>query len=153
MYIQRRVDPLGWNQWFRGFDELFQDYGRAPRYRAPVRSSITEEEEYFLLRVELPGFTEKDVRVNFDAGVLTISAEATRDTSDKEKDEKSQKAAEAPERSASAAHSEVRLSRSFELGDAIDPEQITAEMRAGVLTVRLPKHSRTKPRQIAVRAA
>jgi len=49
--------------------------------------------------------------------------------------------------------SERRLTKSFEVGDAVDPEKITAEMHAGVLTVKLPKHTRVKARQIAVRAA
>ena len=142
MFIQRRVDPFSWDPWFggfRGWNELFQDQARNQRHRASVRSSITEEEEQFLLRLELPGFNQNDVRVDFDAGVLTVSAER--------KSEKSEK----PEKVENG--SEAAVSRSFELGDAIDPEQITAEMKDGVLTVKLPKHARTKPRQITVRAA
>ena len=141
MFIQRRIDPLPWDPWFRGFDQLFSDQDRS--YRAPVRSEVTEEDEYFALRVELPGFTEKDVRVDFDAGVLAISAERKSEA----------KEGEAPAPAPAKVRSERRLTKSFEVGDAVDPEKITAEMHAGVLTVKLPKHTRVKARQIAVRAA
>ena len=139
MFIQRRIDPFFRDPWFRGFDQLFSEPERS--YRAPMRSEVTEEDEYFALRVELPGFTEKDVRVAFDGGVLTISAETKPDSKE---GEPSAPAKARPER---------RLTKSFEVGEAVDPEKITAEMHAGVLTVKLPKHSRTKARQIEVRAA
>ena len=43
--------------------------------------------------------------------------------------------------------------RSFTLGEAIDREAIKAEMKHGVLTLRLPKAAHARLRRIAVQAA
>ena len=42
------------------------------------------------------------------------------------------------------------FSRSFTLGDGVDPEKIEASYKNGVLTVKLPKKEAIKPRQIPV---
>ena len=80
------MGPLAWEELFRGFDWALRDldrdgpltsFGHAP-------SEINEEQERFVLRVEIPGMGQKDVNVALDNGVLTVSAEgktvATPDT-------------------------------------------------------------------------
>ena len=42
--------------------------------------------------------------------------------------------------------------RSFTIGEVVDSSQISAELKAGVLTVHLPKRPDAKPRKIAVKA-
>jgi HSP20 family molecular chaperone IbpA len=41
--------------------------------------------------------------------------------------------------------------RTFTVGEAVDAEKISAEMRNGVLTLHLPKSEKVKPRRIEVR--
>ena len=56
----------------------------------------------------------------------------------------------------SFVYSEVRASRyrrSFELSSEFDTGAIQADLRDGVLQLRLPKMERAKPRRIEVRAA
>jgi len=51
------------------------------------------------------------------------------------------------------AHAEFRLMkffREFELGDTIDVDHITADLKQGVLTILLPKLEEAKPRTIPV---
>jgi HSP20 family protein len=40
--------------------------------------------------------------------------------------------------------------RQFRLGDAVDPENIQAELKHGVLVIELPKAEKAKPKQIPV---
>jgi len=42
--------------------------------------------------------------------------------------------------------------RAFSVGIEVNPEKIAAEYAQGVLTIRLPKAERVKPRRIAVKA-
>lgn len=43
--------------------------------------------------------------------------------------------------------------RTFTVGEAIDAEKISAEMKHGVLTLHLPKSEKVKPRRIAVKVS
>ena len=139
MYLQSRFDPLGWDQWFRGFDRFFQELDRDFRNDASARPSLEGEDDSYVLYVELPGLTEKDVRVDFDRGVLTVSAERNPEVP---------QGFEARRRERSG----LRLSRSFALGDTVDPDKITAEIKDGVLSVRIAKAPAQKRRAIQVNA-
>ena len=44
-------------------------------------------------------------------------------------------------------------SRSFQLSSKVDQSKIAAELKDGVLTVKLPKAPESQPRQITVKAA
>ena len=139
MYIQRRFDPLGWDQWFRSFDRFFQEFDRDAWNEGAARSAFEEEDDHYALRVDLPGLTEKDVRVDFDAGVLTVSAARS---------PKVPEGFEARRRE----RGELGVSRSFALGDTVDPEKISAEIKDGVLTVRIAKAPAQRRRTIEVTA-
>jgi len=126
----------------RSFDVLFRElpadaplssYGRAA-------SSLKEEDGKFVLTLEAPGLTEKDVRIDLNAGVLTISAE---------------REVTAPEgyQSLRRERSSTRFSRSYALGDKVDPENTTAEIKDGVLTLSIAKAQQSKKKSIAVKVS
>lgn len=77
---------------------------------------LYEQEDEFLLRIELPGFDLDDIEVNWYEGRLTVSAE--------HEDE--------------ARGRERTYHRSFRLPKAIEPDEIEATYRTGVLEVSLP---------------
>ncbi|MBX3023485.1 Hsp20/alpha crystallin family protein [bacterium] len=92
-----------------------------------------------VVRAEVPGIPADKLSVQVEAGQLTISGERSM-----------------PASSGSLHRRERqfgRFSRTLQLPPEIDPEQVAAECRNGVLTVRLGKHAAAKPRQISVRAA
>lgn len=77
---------------------------------------LYEHEDEFVLAVELPGFDRDDIDVNWYEGRLTVSAEHTDD-----------------------ARGRTRTyHRSFRFPTAIDPDEISATYRNGVLEVTLP---------------
>jgi HSP20 family molecular chaperone IbpA len=47
----------------------------------------------------------------------------------------------------------VRYHRAFQVPDTIDPEQVSAELKNGVLHVHLKKSEAAKPRTIPIRAS
>ena len=92
------------------------------------------------MSADLPGLTEKDVRVELHDGVLTVSAERVASPPEGYKAHRRERAT-------------LKFSRSWRLGDAFDAERTSAEMKAGTLTIRLAKAAETKPRQIPVLAS
>jgi HSP20 family molecular chaperone IbpA len=124
----------------RGFDRFVKEIDRELTSFGYAPSEVVEEDGRFVLRVETPGLTEKDIKVDLNGGVLTVSAE---------------RPVEAPKGYAvrRRERAETRFSRSFALGDKIDPEKTTAEVKDGVLTVSVPKAAGQQRRSIAIKAS
>jgi HSP20 family protein len=98
-------------------------------------ADISETDTEYLIKAELPEVKKEDVKVTFEPGMLTISGER--------RQEKKQK-----------NENEIRVesfygsfSRSFSLPDNVDSKAIQAESKDGVLRVRIPKTTPSKPEQ------
>ncbi|WP_420634857.1 Hsp20/alpha crystallin family protein [Candidatus Palauibacter sp.] len=122
-----------------GFDRLFHGLLDSERSsRTVAAADLYETEEGYGLELELPGFTEVDMDVTVDCGVLTISGSR----------------AEAEEEKGRTYHVRERrhdrFTRSFALPASIDGEGVVAHLDAGVLTVELPKSPEAKPHRISV---
>ena len=99
---------------------------------------VRETEEAYLMEVELPGLSEKDVEVKLDNTLLTISS------SKEEKKEEKNGYVMRERRSA-------RFSRSFVLPEGVDREKIDAEFKNGVLNLTFPKVPAVKPKTIEIK--
>jgi HSP20 family molecular chaperone IbpA len=100
---------------------------------------IHETPDGLVLEADLPGASEKTLAVELEDNVLTITANV-------------EQAAVAQAR---LLHEEFRPSvfhRSFILSDEVDRNRITAELKAGVLRLVLPKAERACTRRIEVRS-
>lgn len=131
------------NLGFRDFPRLSRDFDRLlyaferPQDFAP-RVTFEERGDAWVLRSELPGFSEKEIDVTVTASTVTLKV--ARQTETKSEGERHQ------------AESAFRFERTFELPAKVDPERVEASLKLGVLTVTLPKASETLPKQIAVKA-
>ncbi len=104
---------------------------------APV-VDVMETDEEFQIRAELPGVEKKDVKLSVEEGVLTISGYR-----EQEKEEKGKRYHRIERAYGSFA-------RSFTVPDAVDEQKVAAEFKNGVLTVRLPKSEKARPKSIEV---
>lgn len=101
------------------------------------RVDILETEHEFLLLADLPGVTADGVDVRYEQGELTIFGRRP--------------AANAGKNEAVREHPGTNYQRVFGLSESLAADKIEADLRHGVLTVRLPKVEAVKPRKIAVR--
>jgi len=99
---------------------------------------ISEDKDRITLTAELPGFTEDQVEVQMEGGVLTIRGER------KFEDEKEGRNFHRLERSYGT------FVRSFTLPNNVDRENIHASFKNGLLEIDLPKREEARPRQIKV---
>ena len=106
-----------------------------------VAVDIREEDDAFLVDVDVPGLAAEDVNVDVEKNVLTIRGER------KVEKEESEGTYRRVERQYGS------FSRSFTLPETVDADDISADLKDGVLALRLPKKDAPTPRSIAVKAA
>ena len=106
-------------------------------YTPPI--DIHEGPEGLSLEADLPGATERNLRVQLEDNVLSLYARID---------------SPGPE-GARLVHEEYRLGdyhRSFILSDEVDRDRITADLKNGVLRLFLPKAERARARRIEIKA-
>ena len=104
---------------------------------ARPRVDILETEHALVLLADLPGVKPSDVDVRFENGELTIHGRRTPSNAGK--------------RRALWEYEPAHYHRAFRLSEDVAADQIEAELKNGVLTVRLPKAEAAKPRRINVK--
>jgi HSP20 family protein len=138
------LDPSGdamgiQSQMNRLFENLFAQPAMMERsWTPPVDMYETKDE--VVVRVELPGVDEKDIRLSITGDLLTIQGE--RQWSDETRD---------------AAHYRQerwfgKFERALSLPIPVETGQVKATYRDGVLTVKLPKTEGVKPKEIKIDA-
>lgn len=128
----------------RFFDtNRFFDFPQASMFRdteaTHPKVNVIEKDGAYHLEAETPGLTDKDVSVEFHAGVLTLKGHREKDKETK-KDEYSIR-----------EFSKQSFERSFRLSNHIDSEKVTARMDQGILKVTLPKKEQVKPKKIEIK--
>ncbi len=99
---------------------------------------LVETDEHFILRADLPGVREEDVKIEFEDNVLTVSGD--RRTEHEEKREGFYRV----ERAMGS------FSRSLTLPEGIDVDAVKATFDKGVLEIQIPKPEERKPRRVAI---
>lgn len=100
---------------------------------------ISESPEEFHIKVELPEVKKEDVKVAVDKGVLRIEGERKQ-----EKEEKGKKFHRIERTYGS-------FLRTFTMPDNVDDTKIAAEVKDGILHVRLPKTEKAKALAVEVK--
>jgi HSP20 family protein len=102
---------------------------------------LVENEHDFVLRADLPGIDQQDVKIELQDNVLTISGER------KAEHEERKQGYYRLERSSGS------FSRTLTLPDGVDPSAVTASFDKGVLEVHVPKPEARKPHKVEIKAA
>lgn len=135
------------------FDDFFNDpfgmmnasEGRSPLYgkhaKNLMKTDVRETEGTYELDVDLPGFTKDEVNVELKNGYLTIQAAKGLDKDQSDKKGKYIR----QERYAGAC------SRSFYVGEDVEPEEVSAKFEDGILTISVPKAAKKQlPKQTSI---
>lgn len=108
---------------------------------------VKENKDSYSLEMDLPGRSEKDVNLELDHNVLTISSvkEETKEEKNNAKDKDGVKWLVRERRT-------NQFSRRFTLPDDVDGEHVNATFKNGVLNVSLPRKALAAPKRIAIEA-
>jgi HSP20 family molecular chaperone IbpA len=103
------------------------------------QADIFESSNELTVLVDMPGVDPKDIDVRLEKGVLQISGKAPR-----RQDDRVQYLLQ--------EYAVGDYVRSFDVGEGVDTQGITADHRDGVLALHLPKSEKLRPKRIEVRA-
>jgi HSP20 family protein len=144
-----------WNP-IRELDEMHNRlsrlFGTAPLRRGNGREEITvaewaplvditEDDQEYLIKAELPEVKKGDVKVRVEDGVLTISGERHFEKEEKNK------------RYHRVERAYGSFLRSFTLPEDADANKVNAEFKDGVLKVHVAKSENARPKQIEVKVS
>jgi len=131
------------------FDRVFSDAMRRwPRVSSDERrvydwapaADVSETDDEYLIKAELPEVTKDDLNITVQEGVLTLAGE--RKEEKREDNEKLHR----------VERFHGTFARRFTLPDDADEQGIKAESKDGVVVIHIPKHKvvHAQPRQIQV---
>ena len=128
---------------FNLFDDFFHDSfdmfpmwgGRDPLYgkhgKNLLKTDVRETDTTYELDIDLPGFKKDEVQIQLQNGYLTISA-----AKGVEKDAEPEKG-----RYIRQERYTGECSRSFYVGEGLQPKDISAKFEDGILRISLPKEA------------
>ena len=123
----------------RLFDEFFGERHQELAEGSWLPSvDVSETGEEIVVRAELPGLSKDDIELNIQDNVLTL------------KGEKKQEKKEEKENYHRVERSYGSFSRSFTLPAGVDPENVQASFKDGVLVIALPKVEEAKQKKIEI---
>jgi HSP20 family protein len=125
-------------------NRMFESFFGHPTERGIERGwrpavDIDEEKDSYIVRAELPGLKQDDIKISVSSNTLTLKGE--RKTEHKEKRE--------------GYHCHERaygeFYRTFQLPTEVDAEKIKAKHKDGILEIEIPKSERVKPKEIPIK--
>ena len=133
-----RSDPL------RDVDEFFRDMRMFPTLRgfeteARIRMDISETDQAYTIKADIPGVKKDDIKVAVDGSTVTISAEIKREA-----------AADPNSKALNFERYEGTQYRSVTLAQEVDESQANARYEDGVLELTLPKKPNTGGKQLTI---
>jgi HSP20 family protein len=112
--------------------------GGAVMRRWTPAMDLVETDHHYVLRADLPGVSEGDVKIELEDNVLTISGER------KSEHEETEEGYYRVERAYGS------FARTLTLPEGVDAEAISANFDRGVLEVQIPKPEQRKPRKVEI---
>lgn len=125
-----------------GIDELFRGFFRpvrAEKSPAAVKMDVTELENAYVVKAEIPGVTKEEIQVSIDGNQVTIGAEVKRETDAKN-----------GERVLRSERYYGSVYRGFTLPVEVDEAASNAKYENGVLELTLVKKPANAGRKLTV---
>lgn len=115
------------------FDSFFDNLEPWRKMDKMLKCDIYEENDKYILEMDVPGFEKEDIHMELENGYLKISAEKTLDT--EEKDSKKYLHQE--------RQSTTRCERQFYVGE-VSEDEIKAQFKNNILKISVPKEVEKK---------
>ena len=125
------------------------DFGRT---LSMPKVDVKENKDAYTTVMDLPGMSEKDVNIELDHNVLTVSSHHE-DTKEEKNDKNDKNAKKDDGKWLIRERRMSEFTRRFTLPEDVDGEKVAACFKNGVLTVNIPRRELAAPKRIAISAA
>ena len=132
------------NPFDEAIDDLFRGYFVHPAsHDGPVaaqfRVDVSENDQAYTLRAEIPGVKKEDINVTIDGDTVAIGAEV-----------KNEKDVKDGDRILRTERHYGKIYRAFTLGQSVDETSAAAKYVDGVLELTLPKKAAVQAKRITI---
>lgn len=121
------------DMWDDVFDSMTSFNRHNPLYgkhgKNMMKTDVRETDDSYELDIDLPGFKKDEVKVDLKNGYMTISAAKSLDKESEKKNE----------RYIRRERYSGQMTRSFYVGEEIEPKDVSAKFEDGILKVSIPK--------------
>ena len=124
----------------RRFERVFEDLDREWQPERNSAALFADKGDAIELTADLPGVGDGDVSLMLNQDVLTLGVKRTVATPEGYKPHRQERAG-------------FQATRSFALPCRVDAERVRADLKDGVLTIRLAKAAESQPRKVNITPA
>ena len=139
------ANVVRFNTFDRAFDDLIRGFLVGPASydqnvaAAPLRVDVTENDNGYVVRAEIPGVNKEDINVAVDGNEVEISAEI-----------KNERQAKDGEKVLRAERYYGKVYRAFTLDQEIDEQATEAKYADGILELKLSKKAPVAAKRITI---
>jgi HSP20 family protein len=139
------VNITRYNAFDDAIDDLFRGFFvrplsfEAPAGAAQFRVDVSENENAYTLRAEIPGVKKEDISITIDGDTVAISAEVKNESEVKNGD-----------RVLRSERHYGKAYRAFTLGQPVDETAAAAKYNDGVLELTLPKKAAAQAKRVTI---
>jgi HSP20 family protein len=129
-----------WNPW-RGLPREYWDWDTdLVSGQGDVQMDIYEKEDDVVVKLQAPGFTKDDLKIQIESNMITISGSVSAEKENEEDDKKYYR----------KEIKKMSFSRTSDLPVAVNADKASAKFKDGILMITLPKREEVKPKTIDV---
>ena len=132
--VQNSVNRLFDDSFFRTFDG--EDDVQMRSWHPVV--DLFEKDDNYVVKAELPGLNKEDITIDIEDRILTLKGERKYENEVKEDNYYRRE------------RSYGKFQRAFRLPADVDPDNVKAEFKDGVLKIEVPKPEEQKPKQVTI---
>lgn len=120
-------------------DDIFEDMPRMPKVHDlhAMKCDVYEKDGNYNIEMDIPGYDKKDISIECEDGILTISAVKNNEVNEENEDKKYIR----------RERVYGKITRSFSFAD-IDEDNISADFNNGILTIVIPKSQKQESKRI-----
>lgn len=128
------------------FDSFMDEFFNAPAWDrkgafGDIEVNVKDSGENILVEAKIPGFEKEEINIHVEDNILVIEGSKSSEKEEGEKDSEYYL----------REYSTENVRRSVSLPSKVDGDSAEAEMKSGILKIKIPKQAEVMPKKISIK--